>query len=162
MKRTICFYIAFVSIASLIIYGVAYCFSFDIYKLYYSSVRSIAFSAFLTMGGFMLSLLGIFMFSLKDKLFDSDGYKNIYEQSRNEANKHISIYQPLVNIAKIFIFCIFCCFINSFVHLIVGLAPFNEVGAFCISLAMVTILLAIYVLYLVWSSLTSWFDILTD
>lgn len=43
---------------------------------YIENIRNVLFTAFLTMGSFMLTLISIFTSSLKEKLFDNEQYKD--------------------------------------------------------------------------------------
>ena len=79
----------------------------DIHYLFKSTLRSTFFSSFLTMGSFTLSLMTMFMFSLKDKLFDDKKYVEDIEKTSKELGQKINRYNSLVMISQLFLFCVF-------------------------------------------------------
>jgi len=132
----------------------------DIVELYTSSIRGTLFISFLTMGSFTLSLMSMFMFSLKEKLFDDKDYKKRYTAKHRIYNEDISIYTPLVNISRLFLFCVMCCFLTSLTQFTLGLIKNYCIVAFCLSIALCTVVLALIILYNVWRNIEVWFDIL--
>ena len=131
-----------------------------IHQIYQENLRGTLFVAFITMGSFTLSLMTMFMFSLKDKLFDDEDYKKIilaYEELNGKNQKR---YKPLVNISRLFLFCVFCCFITSISQFTIGLLDNNFASSFCLAMAISTLFLALYILLQVWKNLEVWFDLL--
>ena len=135
-------------------------FGIDIVIIYKTTLRGTLFTAFLTMGSFMLSLLSMFMFSLKEKLFDDQDYKNLYLAKQKITKESHPIYNPLINISRLFLFCVMMCFFTSISQFTFGLFENKYVTVFCLSLALSTIILALYILYNVWKNLEVWFRIL--
>lgn len=161
MKKIIILYILFIVIIAFVL-----CFIFKmvstniIIDLYTNNVRGTLFTAFLATGSFTLSLISMFMFSFKANLFDDDDYKKLYFAKQKIKFENISIYDPLVNIARLFLFCIFCCFLTSLTQFTLGLIKNIYVIAFCLALSLCTIFLALIILYNVWRNFEVWFDIL--
>lgn len=160
MKKILISYLCLIALFDMLMHIAILLCPIDINCIYKSAIRSTLFTAFLTMGSFMLSLMSMFMFSLKDKLFDDTEYIKLYIAKEKISGKINSIYSPLVNISRLFLFCVMMCFITSLSQFTVGLINCNAASIFCLSLAVSTITLALYVLYNVWRNLEVWFCIL--
>lgn len=160
MIKIIYAYLVAIALLTAIISGCAVYFCIDVSAIYKSRIGGTLFTAFLTMGSLMLSLVSMFMFSLKEKLFDNDDYKKMYFAKKNILNIIEHRYSPLVNISRLFLFCVMMCFITSLAQFTIGLIECTYFIAFCLSLAFSTILLALYVLYNVWINFEVWFKLL--
>ena len=90
-------------------------------KIPYEKIQGGLFSSFLTMGSFTLSLTAFFLGSLKEKLFDSDEYiKKIQALTEFQCGSSCRRYDQLINISKLFIFCIMMCFFTSLSKITLG------------------------------------------
>lgn len=114
MKKIIFFYIIIWIIISISIHYtfLYFCIPFD-----YNAIRGTLFSAFLTMGSFMLSLVALFLGTIKDKLFDNNVYKERINAARALNISKNGRYKILINISNLFIFCIAMCFSCSLIQL---------------------------------------------
>lgn len=160
MKIILIAYLCLITLIGILINVAVWLHPIDIHCVYKSAIRSTLFTAFLTMGSFMLSLMSMFMFSLKDKLFDDNEYKKLYIAKEKIVGKIDSIYSPLINISRLFLFCVMMCFMTSLSQFTVGLIDNCIASIFCLSISLATIILALYVLYNVWRNLEVWFCIL--
>lgn len=160
MKIILIAYLCLIVLIAMLINTSVWLYPIDIHCIYKTAIRSTLFTAFLTMGSFMLSLMSMFMFSLKDKLFDDTEYKKLYIAKEKITGKINSIYSPLINISRLFLFCVMMCFMTSLFQFTVGLIDNKIASIFCLSIAFATITLALYVLYNVWRNLEVWFCIL--
>lgn len=161
MLKILCRYIISILVLTIgiVLIPTSWC---DIHCLFKSTLRSTFFSSFLTMGSFTLSLMTMFMFSLKDKLFDDKKYVEDIEKTSKELGQKINRYNSLVMISQLFLFCVFCCFITSLFQVSIGLVDNKAASALCIALALSTIGLALFILIKVWKNLKIWFNILMD
>lgn len=161
MLKILCRYILSIAVLTIgiMLIPISWC---DIHCLFKTTLRSTFFSSFLTMGSFTLSLMTMFMFSLKDKLFDDEKYVEDIKKISVELGKKINRYDSLVMISQLFLFCVFCCFITSLFQVSIGLVDKKVASALCIALALSTIGLALFILIKVWKNLKIWFDILKD
>lgn len=130
--------------------------------IYQKHLRGTLFTAFLTMGSFTLSLMTMFIFSLKDKLFDNEDYKKKILAYEHLSDKVLNRYRQLVNISRLFLFCVFCCFCTSVSQFTIGLINNSIASSFCLSIAISTIFLALYILLQVWRNLEVWFHLLLE
>lgn len=158
LKILLCYIISIITITIVIWYIPTSC--CNIHYLYGTNIRSVFFSSFLAMGSFTLSLMTMFMFSLKDKLFDNEKYVQIVVASNNVMNTNINQYKSLVMISRLFLLCVFCCFITSLLQVTIGLIDHRIASSLCISQALTTIGLALFVLINVWKNLEVWFKLL--
>lgn len=122
----------------------------------YPKIQSAIFSAFLSMGSFMLALTTLFLISLKEKFFDSKEYEKTVKIKNDIDNKKHCKYTPLINISRLFILCIFICFLTSLAQITIGL--FNNLVCIsvCFSMAFSTILIILFSLYHVWKTIAVW------
>ena len=160
MKRIIIAYVAYLIVLMAAFIFIFVFFEIDINKIYQQNIRGTLFTAFLTMGSFTLSLMTMFMFSLKDKLFDDEDYKKRIDAYAEIENKNSKRYKQLVNISRLFLFCVFCCFCTSISQFTIGLVNNVIASNFCMSIALSTLSLALYVLIQVWKNLEIWFNLL--
>lgn len=160
MKKILFSYLSTTAALACSLYGCTVIFDLDINAIYRANLRGTLFTAFLTMGSFMLSLMSMFMFSLKEKLFDDAEYNRLYSAKEKITNESDPIYGPLVNISRLFLFCVMMCFLTSMSQFTIGLIENKYLTIICLSFALSTILLALYILYNVWRNLEVWFRIL--
>ena len=146
-------YIATMISTNIIIYNTA---EYTKFYTLYPKIQPAIFSSFLAMGSFMLALITLFLISLKEKFFDSKEYEKIIILKRHITNEKYCKYTPLINISKLFILCIFICFLTSLTQITIGL--FNNLicKSFCLSIAITTILLILFSLYHVWRTIKVW------
>lgn len=152
MAETLIYIVTLVFI-NIIVYYTAGC--TKIYDLY-PKIQSAMFSSFLAMGSFMLALITLFLISLKEKFFDSKEYEHIIELKKVISNTKYCKYTPLINISKLFILCIFICFLTSLTQITIGLFENLICRSLCFSIAISTILLILFSLYHVWRTIKVW------
>lgn len=138
----------------------------DPYDTYEKMLRPYLFTSFLTVGGFILSLIAIVLFSLRKELYDSDEYKERHNQHVNEkytsrglTPKHNRL-EPLVNLGKLLIFCVIAALITSMLQITVGFIRSPYAALFCVSFANATLCTIIFACVSVAKTLQVWFELL--
>ncbi|AHK20358.1 hypothetical protein BF17_14355 [Yersinia similis] len=112
------------------------------YDFYQKNLRGYLFSGFISVGSFLLSLHTFVIVSLKDKLFSTESYKNIFADSKNikvEDIKEKELYLPLDRLSCFLNLSIWLAIITAISQFTVGLANYSPASIFCIWLAMLTI-----------------------
>lgn len=161
MKKTY----SFLFFSGLIIFIMLYILNrngIDIHTIYKNDMRSLFFSAFLTIGSITLSLICLFMFSIKEKLFDNETYIAKLKQLSLFHNKRIFRYSSLINISRSFFILINLSFITSFSQIIFGFIDHYLSSSFCITIAILTLSFSIFLLYNVYKNFEVWFEVLKD
>ncbi|EFH3931058.1 TPA: hypothetical protein PW931_004823 [Escherichia coli] len=91
------------------------------YKTY---MRGYVFSSFLGISSFLLSLLTFVVINLKEKMFDSEDYLDIYrkgeELSENDPIKKSDLYKPLLNITYLLVLSIAFCLLTCLLQFSLG------------------------------------------
>jgi len=98
----------------------------ELSKVYTASMRGYFFSAFLGISSFLLSLLTFVVINLKEKMFDSDDYRNMYIKhmglvAGDEIVKR-ELYKPLVIITTMLVFSIVFSIATSILQFTLGLS----------------------------------------
>lgn len=133
----------------------------DIYTFYKANIRSYFFMAFITMGGFLLSLKTFIVINIKKELYDCEQYKERFNKNK-ELNPDLKLYGPLIRLGNFLIYCVIFSILTSVSQLTVGLIPSAYASAFCIALACGTVVWVFQAWWEIKQSLSSWFDILKD
>lgn len=133
----------------------------DVYAFYKTNIRSYFFMAFITMGGFLLSLKTFIVINIKKELYDCDQYKKWFTESK-ELNPDLKLYGPLIRLGNFLIYCVIFSILTSVSQLTIGLIPSAYASMFCIALACGTIVWVFRAWWEIKQSLSSWFDILKD
>ncbi|MRT40097.1 hypothetical protein GJV09_01995 [Enterobacteriaceae bacterium RIT702] len=98
----------------------------ELSNAYKISMRGYFFSAFLGISSFLLSLLTFVVINLKEKMFDSDDYKNIFKKHKGlESDSDIikkQLYEPLVVITTLLVFSISCSIGTALLQFTLGLS----------------------------------------
>lgn len=114
-------YFITILIAGLIIYGTAYHFAnqyASIITTYQDKARTPLFSAFVTVGSFLLTLKTTVLQRLKDG-FDSQAHKQAYESYQRKGGKE-SYYSSLCNMSTAIACCVFSSLLTSAVQMTLG------------------------------------------
>ncbi len=122
----------------------------------FSSKTQFILPSFLTIGTFLLTFINLFLFTLKEKIFDSETYKKKYEIS----GKGNHIYSPLVNTTKIFMLTIKSCFFTVFLTLISFAIDYRFIAYLILSCAILNILLLFFVVFLISDYIGEYFELL--
>ncbi len=133
----------------------------DIYTFYKMNIRSYFFMAFITMGGFLLSLKTFIVINIKKELYDCDQYKKRFAENK-EINPDLKLYGPLIRLGNFLIYCVIFSILTSVSQLTIGLIPNSYASMFCIALACGTVVWVFQAWWEIKQSLSSWFDILKD
>jgi len=133
----------------------------DIYAFYKTNMRSYFFMAFITMGGFLLSLKTFIVINIKKELYDCEQYKKRFAENK-EINPELKLYGPLIRLGNFLIYCVIFSILTSISQLTIGIIPNSYASMFCIAMAGGTIAWVFRAWWEIKQSLSSWFDILKD
>lgn len=152
--------IAVIAVAS--VFGLANLFELQpeqMYKLYFSQLRSNFFTGFLTVGSFMLSLKTFIVVKLKESVYDSESYRKTFEEQKHRyTNVQDAYYRPLRNLSRLLFFTITSAVVTAVIHvtfgLFSGIFPFI-VCVFSVAFSFVMVLMS---LYLIHSNIYDWLE----
>ncbi|CAI1005773.1 Uncharacterised protein [Serratia liquefaciens] len=114
----------------------------DFYDFYQKNLRGYLFSGFISVGSFLLSLHTFVIVNLKDKLFSTESYKNIFAQSNGIEVSEINesqLFKPLDRLSCFLNASIWLSIITAVSQFTIGLANFSPASIVCIWLAILTI-----------------------
>ncbi len=134
----------------------------DISCIFYQYIRPSFFTAFLTAGSFMLSLLATVLFTFSSKFFDDKLYVDNYITMKKDFPKIGNLYAPLIRLGRVFIVCVGSCIITSISQTTIGFIKSNLSISICISLACISFFLILFLLYHFAKNLMNWFSLLED
>ncbi|WP_152512923.1 hypothetical protein [Desulfovibrio sp. X2] len=123
-------------------------------------MRHYFFTAFLTAGSFILSLITMMLFNLQSRLFDSKLYIERHEKHVAMTKSKQKRYDPLINLGTLLLICVGFCLASSIIQISFGFIHSNLVATLCMSIAFVTLLLIIYTWLKVYATIQVWFEIL--
>ncbi|EOI3453155.1 hypothetical protein QMS90_07890 [Cronobacter sakazakii] len=134
------------------------------FNYYESKIRGYLFSGFISVGSFLLSLHTFVIVNLKDKLFDSDAYKNSYIDFKNyqfgnftdEMINPSEYYAPL-NVLSVFLnVSIWLSIITAVIQFTLGFYDNSYTALFCMYLALLTVLFLLNCLILIRCNIKVW------
>ncbi|MCG7576491.1 MULTISPECIES: hypothetical protein [unclassified Halomonas] len=132
----------------------------DFVFFYGEKLRGFLFSGFLTVGSFLLSLKTFVVVNLKDKLFDSESYKNKYRAMNalgaEDEIDYKDLYKPLANLTGFLFFAILFSILTAVSQFSLGLLNDFYYVMFCIWMAVFTATLLLNSLRLIRSNLLVW------
>lgn len=134
------------------------------FNYYESKIRGYLFSGFISVGSFLLSLHTFVIVNLKDKLFDSDAYKNNYidfksQQIRGFTGAMIkaSEYYAPLNVLSVFLnVSIWLSIITAVLQFTLGFYDNSYTALFCMYLALLTVLFLLNCLILIRCNIKVW------
>lgn len=159
MKRSYILFVASLFVSGLVIYVLAKFLRVDLSTMYFDKIRPYLFTGFLTIGGFLLSLKIFILISLKEKLYDSEGYKKIYFAKKALRND-IVFYGSLINLGNLLVLCVGLSLITAFLQISLGLFQKDITSIVCMSFAYATLVLIFFALVQIRGSLKIWFNYL--
>ncbi|MEK6334011.1 MAG: hypothetical protein AABM67_03620 [Acidobacteriota bacterium] len=130
-----------------------------LYCVYDSKLRTPLFTGFLTIGGFLLTLKTFVLIKLKEEVYESPWYRDKIDRNR-KLNPKLTLYGPLNRLGSLLIFCVFAALSTAVAQLSVGFIPNRFASAFCISLAVGSLILVFCAWFYIWRNLTYWFELL--
>lgn len=125
-----------------------------LFDFYSQNLRGHLFSAFLGLGGFLLSLKTFIIVNMKDKLFDSKKYIERW----NKSNKESSLLTPLKELSDILYFAILMSIITAISQMTLGFIKIDISAFICIYLALVSTFLLIDSLGIIKRNLNTMFE----
>lgn len=136
----------------------------EVAAFYAANLRLPFFTAFLTVGGFLLSLKAFILINMKEKLYDSHQYRERHERNAalaaaNKAEAE-SLYAPLQRLASLLFYAILVCLLASVSQITLGLVRHWAAALVCIALATLGVTLLLVSLFNVRSTLKYWFALL--
>jgi hypothetical protein len=160
MKTTITIFLFSITFLTAAIHIASTVLNFDITELYQFKIRHYIFTSFLSIGSFILSLMSMIVFTMHKNIFSNEKYKEYIKKHSEISLKQEDQYSPLINIGRLFLFCVLCCIITSIVQFSIGLINYNIAIAFSLSWPISTLSLILFILFNVWKTFEVWFKIL--
>lgn len=113
------------------------------HSFYQASIRGYLFSGFISVGSLLLSLHTFVIVNLKDKLFSTDRYKEIYLTNKNLPTgsdiDECDLFKPLDTLSSFINISVWLSILSAVCQFTIGLIDFGLASVFCIWLAMLTI-----------------------
>lgn len=133
----------------------------ELYDFYSKSMRIPIFTAFFTLGGFLLSLKTFILIKLKEDLYDSPDYQKRHEgkQSLNP-EKTISYYGPLTRLGNFLLYCVLFSLITSVFQFSIGLVDYYIMTAICMATAASTLSMVFIAWWMIRQNLKIWFELM--
>lgn len=129
--------------------------------IYQSALRASFFTAFVSVGSFMLTLKTFVLIKMKEGMYDSPKYKRRFQRSVLNGNKDPH-YAPIRRLGGILFLAIASAYATSVAQLSIGLWGSRWAAIICICLAVFTIGVLITCLHLVHVNLQDWFALLEE
>lgn len=124
---------------------------------YTTGLRTPLFTAFVTMGSFLLTLKTFILLRLKEGMYDKEFYKTAYLNNRSLASKD-SYYGPLQRLGQALIVNVAMCYISSILQLTLGLLKYDWGIVICLGFGATTLGLIFFCWYQVSQNLQQWFN----
>lgn len=113
------------------------------YAFYQASIRGYLFSGFISVGSLLLSLHTFVIVNLKDKLFTTERYKEIFKESKSlPCIKDIDeseLLKPLDTLSSFINISVWLSILTAVSQFTIGLVDYGLMSVFCIWLALLTI-----------------------
>lgn len=91
-------------------------FCIDIFEIYYNNIRQHLIAPFVTTGSFLLSLVVLVVFNLKEKFIESKEYMQRFERFKEIFKSIGTQYKPIINIGRLMCVSMLLCYISSIVQ----------------------------------------------
>ncbi|MFP4672007.1 MAG: hypothetical protein ACLFMR_05510 [Desulfohalobiaceae bacterium] len=127
-----------------------------IYNSYEKNVRPYLFFGFLTIGSFLLSLKTSILLTLKEKLFDSEEYKNRFKLTQ-QLDPRKKRYQPVEELGNLLLYSVAFALLTSIMHFTLGFIPSDIIASICISVSASVISLVFLCWWFIRINLQEWF-----
>lgn len=88
----------------------------DIFEIYFKYIRQHLIAPFVTTGSFLLSLVVLVVFNLKEKFIESKEYMQSFENIKDLFNRIGTPYKPIINIGRLMCVSMLLCYISSIVQ----------------------------------------------
>lgn len=116
------------------------------YSFYQVSIRGYLFSGFISVGSLLLSLHTFVIVNLKDKLFTTKYYRELYAKNKNiTGEKEIAeisesdLLKPLDKLSSFINISVWLSILTAVSQFTIGLGDYGLMSVFCIWLALLTI-----------------------
>jgi len=136
-------------------------YDFDLYSFYSSKMQVPLFTAFLTLGSFLLTLKTFILIKLKEGVYDQPYYRDTIKKQR-AVTPDISFYGPLTRLGTFLMFSVLGALLTSFFQFSFGFIRCNYIAAIGISLAFTTIITVIIAWWQIRINLLYWFKAIED
>lgn len=112
------------------------------FEFHHKNLRGYLFSGFISVGSFLLSLHTFVIVNLRDKVFNTDEYREYYSQATGIDLKDIDegeLYKPLDNLSSFINLSIWLSLTTAIAQFTLGLSTNFYACLFCVWLAILTI-----------------------
>ena len=128
----------------------------DLHEYYSSYLRGSLFSGFLTLTGFLFSVMTFIVINLNKELYASPYYLKKIKELR-KYRKDIPIYASLKRVSKFFVISVFLSLITAISHLTIGLINSNWAAIVCLALSGLSIILLLLVINVIRENINALF-----
>lgn len=126
--------------------------SVNFFEFYHKNLRGYLFSGFISVGSFLLSLHTFVIINLRDKVFATQEYKEIYSIATGIPIDKINdsvLYKPLDNLSSFINTSILCSITTAIAQFTIGLSTNLYACLFCVWLAILTVFLLLHCLIII-------------
>ncbi|CTZ41318.1 hypothetical protein GRW05_11980 [Escherichia coli] len=126
--------------------------SVNFFDFYHKNLRGYLFSGFISVGSFLLSLHTFVIINLRDKVFATQEYKEIYSIATGIPIDKINdsvLYKPLDNLSSFINTSILCSITTAIAQFTIGLSTNLYACLFCVWLAILTVFLLLHCLIII-------------
>lgn len=128
---------------------------------FHKQLRGNLFAAFLTLGGFLLSMTTWIITRLHEKHYESDRYRKRHETMAALDKKRAGgLLDPLHRLTGVLMTCVLCSIGCAPMQLILAAASSPWAAAVACGFGLALVALAIFAWWLVWKNLRAYFDLL--
>jgi hypothetical protein len=127
----------------------------------YERLQGPLFTGFLTIGGFLLTLKVFVLVQLREKLFETEKYREIFELNKS-LDPSLELYEPLKELGRFLLYCVFASLFTSFIQVTVGFLHLTVSSIICLCAALTTLALVFRAWLAVRRTLLTWFSTLKE
>ena len=127
------------------------------YSFYAASLRGVLFTGFLTLSGFLFSMMTFIVINMKKEVYDTDQYMQEISTKR-ELNPKLTQYGPLRRFSRFLFWSVLSSLLTAVSQLTVGLYAHRGSAILCLGLAAISVTLVGTSLVLLACNLNAWFQ----
>ncbi|WP_406611388.1 hypothetical protein [Agarivorans sp. JK6] len=130
------------------------------HEFYATNIRGHIFAGFLALGGFLLSLKTFIVVNMKENVYDSEEYRQIWRKTVPGNKTKGSLYGPLKQLSDMLFYAILASITSAITQMTIGLYDRWYTAVFSIFTCVLATVLLLESLRLIKSNLDSWFGFL--
>ncbi|EKS7795069.1 hypothetical protein QMU90_002604 [Edwardsiella ictaluri] len=151
-------YVMLLAVSALVLLGLCLLYkntpkvSVNFFDFYHKNLRGYLFSGFISVGSFLLSLHTFVIINLRDKVFATQEYKEIYSNATGTPIENIDdnlLYKPLDNLSSFINTSILFSLATAIAQFTIGLSTNLFACLFCVWLAILTAIFLLHCLIII-------------